>query len=497
MANPVVLPRALLIYAITIPLALVTGFLLTTPLELPSFFSLIFVAFMLLVPVLIRVHHQFLLLAWNAPIVIFFLPGRPALWMLAALLGITFILVNRILDRSLRYNHATQVTASLLFLLAVILVTAKLRGGLGMRSMGDASYGGKNYAYLLAAVVGYFALSLVPIPARRARLAVALFYLPGLLAIVGHLIIFAGPSLYWLFNFFATDAAISQLTSEEARQGFLRLPGVSQTCMFLSWFLLARYGLCGILDLKRPWRLALFLGLFVLSMAGGFRSVLAWYFVVVAIQFFLEGLHRTIWLPVSLALGLLGLALLFPLAPHLPHSLQRTVSFLPVEVDAAVRADAEGSTEWRVRMWKYLLPELPKYVFLGKGYAIDPNDIYFAQFSGRSGSGEDFEGSMVAGDYHSGPLSVFIPLGGPGFVAFLLFLAASLRVLYLNYRNGEPGLMTINTFLFAYFLAHTLLFFSVFGGLTTSFYLFAGNIGLSVALNGGVRTRPAPAQAGG
>ena len=34
------------------------------------------------------------------------------------------------------------------------------------------------------------------------------------------------------------------------------------------------------------------------------------------------------------------------------------------------RLDAEGSTEWRLDMWKALLPEVPQYLLLGKGFAF-------------------------------------------------------------------------------------------------------------------------------
>ena len=94
---------------------------------------------------------------------------------------------------------------------------------------------------------------------------------------------------------------------------------------------------------------------------------------------------------------------------------------------------------------------------------------------------------MIAGDYHSGPLSVIIPFGIYGAVAFAWFLWASVRVLYQNYRFGEPGLKTINTFLLAYFVVRIFSFIFIFGSLYSDLVGFCGLIGLSVSLNGVAR----------
>jgi hypothetical protein len=142
-------------------------------------------------------------------------------------------------------------------------------------------------------------------------------------------------------------------------------------------------------------------------------------------------------------------------------------------------------------MWKRMLPELHKYVFLGKGYSINLADIYFANEAIRRGFGENYEALMESGDYHNGPLSVYVPFGSVGVAAFLWFLFVSARALYHNYRYGDPALQQINTFLLAFFVAQTIFFITVFGAFSAQLYVFTGTIGFSVALNGGVRERPA------
>jgi len=125
-------------------------------------------------------------------------------------------------------------------------------------------------------------------------------------------------------------------------------------------------------------------------------------------------------------------------------------------------------------------------LWLGKGYRIDPNELYFAVISGGAG-GIAAEASMVAGDYHSGPLSTIIPLGLGGTLAFLWLLGAGIRVLYRNYRYGDPALQRINGFFLAFFIAQIIFYLGVFGALNYQLCAFTGLLGMSVSINGGVR----------
>jgi len=71
----------------------------------------------------------------------------------------------------------------------------------------------------------------------------------------------------------------------------------------------------------------------------------------------------------------------------------------------------------------------------------------------RSGLLNNYEGSLVAGDYHNGPLSVLMPFGLWGAIAVAWLLAAGVKVLYDNFRYGDVRLRLINTALLSFFLA--------------------------------------------
>jgi hypothetical protein len=73
---------------------------------------------------------------------------------------------------------------------------------------------------------------------------------------------------------------------------------------------------------------------------------------------------------------------------------------------------------------------------------------------------------------------------------------ASIRVLWANYKYGDPEIRTCNTLLLSYFIAKTILFFFVFGGLYGDLVFFVGLVGFSISLNNGVAKKVlAPARA--
>jgi len=165
-----------------------------------------------------------------------------------------------------------------------------------------------------------------------------------------------------------------------------------------------------------------------------------------------------------------------------------------VDINPDVRGETTGSTEWRWEMWRVVWAEVPKYLLVGKGYAIDPTDLYLASEAGRRGLLPDYSESLTAGDYHSGPLSVLVPFGIGGTIALLWLLGAGIKVLHYNRRHGDPRLKLINDFFFTYFLTQCLFFFFVFGDVKSQLCLFLGILGLSVSLNGGVCRKPAVAR---
>jgi hypothetical protein len=350
--------------------------------------------------------------------------------------------------------------------------------------MGSDTYGGKGYFFIGVATIGYFALTSTRIPLNRAYPYVAMFFLSGLTSLISNLVYFV-PSLWFLYDLFppafASDQARADITLDTH---LIRLAGVVPASQAIEAFMLARYGLRGVFDVTRPWRMVFFLFVFCVSLYGGYRSTLVLFGFVFVALFFIEGLWRTRFAVMLAALALIGGTLTIAYASRMPFPVQRTLSFLPfVEVDPIVRGSADSSSEWRINMWKVVLPEIPHYLLKGKGYALSGRELEMIQdpaFMTRAA-----EGAIFAGDFHNGPLSLVIPFGVYGLVAFLWLAVASIRFLANNYHYGHPSLRRANGLLLALFIGKLAFFLFIFGAIQTDLAYFTGILGFGVALNHG------------
>ena len=485
------LPRLLLIYGVCIPVAIFVGYFLATPLDLVPFVIFALLVMLLGIPLLMRWHHPLLVFSWNAAMIVIVLPGQPYLWVPMAGVSFLFGLLDRILSKRETFMNVASVVWPLVLLALIIIFTAKTTGGVGFRSFGSTSYGGKRYVVMLAAILGFFAFVGRGVPIHLAPRYAALFFLSSVTAMLSNLAFAGGPALYFLYYVFPVDYALTQAGATFAVTGnpVMRLTGLSVAAVGFFCFMLVRYGILGVLDFSKPWRLLIVLAVTFVSLLGGFRSFAIVLGLLLLFQFFLEGLHTTKYLPVGIITAVLALSLLLPFASELPRAVQRSLSFIPfIQMDADTRRDADGSVDWRFRMWQALVPEVPKYLWIGKGFAINPTDLYLTEDGVKKGLRSDIEPALITGTYHNGPLTLLIAFGIPGALAFGLFLIGAGRALYRNYRYSPTALRSINTFLLSYFLARAVYFVLFYGQIAEDLYLFTGVTGLSICLNGGVRS---------
>ncbi len=128
----------------------------------------------LLAPILLRWHHFLLIVTWNLPgITIFFLPGRPPVWLLlftAPEPGHFPAAADHQWE-----GHASSPTplspvrAAVIFHLAVLFFTAKLTGGIGLHSMERVSGGKKKLCHPVFRDSGYFATARSPDSAQTCK----------------------------------------------------------------------------------------------------------------------------------------------------------------------------------------------------------------------------------------------------------------------------------------------------------------------------------------
>jgi hypothetical protein len=144
MNNSAAILRALIVYAICIPLAIVVGAVAVSMANSPSYsnFGAIGVlALVLAVPILLRWHHPLLVLSWNLPLVVFFLPGRPAVYLPLMMVSLGISILQRAINKNMRFIAVPQITLPLACLALVALGTAKMTGGIGLHALGDPVMG--------------------------------------------------------------------------------------------------------------------------------------------------------------------------------------------------------------------------------------------------------------------------------------------------------------------------------------------------------------------
>lgn len=478
------LPPWLLLYGLCVPLALAVGYFLATPFAFTSYTLVGLLLIGLAFPILLRWHHSLVIFTWNASLIVFFLPGQPSLGIVMAGCSLMLSLVRGTVRREKCFVPVLSVARSLIFIGVVAAVTALITGGMGGRALGTETWGAKRYLGIFGAIAGYFAMVAEAVPKEKAMRYASIFLLSGITAAFSDLIYAAGTKFHFLYLIFSADLVGLQVLS---RDSLLRLSGVAFAAQSAVFFMFLRYGIRGIFDLTRPWRPVLFSGLFFLSLLGGYRSMIILGALVFLFQFWFEKLFSgrplVIFLMVVLLLGC-GMVVFLD---KLPLSVQRSLSFLPLDVDPAARLDAQGTLDWRLQIWKIEFPEVPNYLLVGKGFAYSGTDYSLTQEAMRRGMYNSYEDTLISGNYHNGLLTLIIPFGIWGMAGFAWFCWASLRVLHANYRFGESSLSKVNTFLVSFFVARLIFYVVFYGQFDLDLPVFAGIVALSITLNGGVR----------
>jgi len=499
MSNALAIIRSLIIYSLCLPLAIFVGYLLAMPMDSSSVASWRGVG-AAVVPVILRWHHPFLVASWNLSLVMFFPARRTAPVDCHVRVSLLLSVLHHIFESGSEARVRTVGGAPFDF----FAPGDPGHGQVDRRyrhadARGDA-YGGRRYIVWWRRSSG---ISRCPASASRPAATTYTWrcsFLPGLSAAVGNLAELVGPQFYFIFAFFPADSLRSftpdfspdgaftvwRIFRGGGRGGLVRI-GAARSAR-----LVPHERTLAFSAVPDPRRFSSQPALAHLDHVGGHLDQFAGWVP--------RGGHHFC---ADISLPVLSrrpaseprLADRCPARDFWPwrsvcHFCQAAtrdptdVQFLPVEIDPVVRMSAEATVEWRLRMWRTVAPTVPQYLVLGKGYSINPSELAMAQ---GPTMGDGSEASMVAGDYHSGPLTLLIPLGIWGALGFLWFLGAAVRLFYRNYRYGDPELRLINTFLFSYFVVHIFSFFTIFGSFHHEFFSFTGLAALSICLNGGMR----------
>ncbi len=176
---------------------------------------------------------------------------------------------------------------------------------------------------------------------------------------------------------------------------------------------------------KKPWWIVVAGVACVGIMVSGFRNVIANVVILfAAVSLLYKRWFALLGLP-ALALGVLTVMSSQGLLHKMPYGVQRVCSVVPfLDVDPAIRRAAEGSTDWRVEMWRWALDDRENFIkdkVWGDGFAKPMSDLlastYQKAYGLTQGNQEEF---ARGGVWHSGPISTIQVMGYVGFSLYLI-----------------------------------------------------------------------------
>jgi hypothetical protein len=317
-------------------------------------------------------------------------------------------------------------------IMILYLATCWIRNPVGVEALQSDRVGGRPYFDVFIAVLAFFVISRTKVTARNSQKYAVLIGAGRMFDGFGALALARLPELAVLTAYYSSTQFslveelpfnnINQMVNPYSteRLGYLGFIGAP-----LLLLLAARYPISALLNIARPWRLALLITGIVFVLLSGFRSVI----LAAAGAFFLAGYLRRGWME-PLRIGVFCVLVYVFLAVgngalfNLPLSAQRALSWLPGKWDSVAKAEAEGSTEWRTYMWKIMLTTntyIDSHMF-GDGFGFKRRDYERMAHMREYGGEGNQELFMISGGVHSGPVSAIRFVGYVGLALYLVIL---------------------------------------------------------------------------
>lgn len=330
----------------------------------------------------------------------------------------------------------------------VYLLTVFLRNPVGVEALGSDRVGGRPYFDVVVACAGYWVLTRVSASPMESLFIPILAGLGHGFTVVINVIANNFPSTIrpMALIYSGIGAAEDQDGSgpllpdeNEGRKAYLQGFGAN--------LFLAACSLWRPLTLLNPLNFGRFIFFAFAALAillSGFRSAVITGFALFMLGTYFRRGGLEVFRITALCVLCIGLLLLLQgNVLNLPLPVQRSLSFLPGKWDYSTLNEAQGSTEWRLQMWKTILSG-NKYIenkWLGDGFGFTRRQLEIMTANAQTGSTLDQqENLMINGGVHSGPVSSirFVGFLGLALFAILLILVAIRAVQLIRRSEGTP-----------------------------------------------------------
>ena len=364
-------------------------------------------------------------------------------------------------------QQAPPMPLSFLFLLIFLgwLGIIISQRGFGLLSAGGQAIGGTAYVKIAATAVFLYASRYIYLPPRYWRIAAILMILGALVpAIAQMMYIVSGGKLEFQYNFVAFYSGTEESLKNTFSGGVVRFTFLATVAMSATMATL-------IFTTRRAsisWRTAVLLMVsLAIGLLSGFRSAILSFVGITTIYLIMHA-PKGRKMPRVLAFGLLGfvmLCLAVALASVLPLAVQRALSWIPfAHVDAMAASEARESTLWRIELWRYCWERVPDYLFIGRGFTIDLDDLLL--YSVRQ---HRIYRYWADHNYHNGPLSLLLDTGLTGTILMILFMVFStFEVMRGKFTVGDNFVYRFLQYMRATYLFSIISFWLFFGDIRSS-----------------------------
>ena len=401
-----------------------------------------------------------------------YVPGLPPFLMAFHILAagiVPVLLAARCMKRPAYPHLLTELFFPLLYA-AIILVTILVRG-FGVRLLGGSAWGGARYVHLLCGLAFYTVSDNVTLTPKQWRWTVIAFFGSALLPSIAELVfLLSKGQIHHLYYVIRVErvSAVQSLRVILGGQGIMRLQ-VSKYIAFLFVMFVALYRYDGRKRILIQGTCAL---AFLFAGLSGHRSAILYLVCFIPlVTYYLTGkVPWRIFIIYSVGLVVTVVLLNFVVS-ILPLAAQRSISWIPfVDVSFDASSSAASTTRWRFAVWRRLLSRLPDYWLIGRGFVFSPQ---VAQTEVRT-FWHSIDWAVATHNYHSGPLSLLIDVGIPGFLAGCGIMIGAITRHLKQLRNvwADAKLARYHHVILASLTVNVLRFFLVHGDASNSIVQF-------------------------
>ena len=396
----------------------------------------------------------------------FSVTGDASLHLLLMLCFIIFIIMK--LAISNRQSIQTSVPRKVcIALLSLIVITAFYRGW-GLRILDGTTWGGMQYVNLIAALFFYLFSYYVTITQKQLERTIRWLFVLSLIPAAGCLLVHFMPSMKWIENVVPMEKNEQQWQASEG----VRWAAMQSSAIWM--------GILALLIYDRRTKFTFVVVLvsvlsFIMLGLSGHRAVAVLLGLIIFVYIFVKRREARLFQFLKLAgVMIILVTIIYIFVGELPRTFQRAFAWLPgINVSYEAGMDASNTSEWRIELWRQLIPMIPDYLWIGRGLA-------FSQIEAQSAS-------VLASDvgtqhlyftavhlYHNGPLLLVLDLGLFGFALGLGFMLSGI-VHYgrLSRRIlGGSGWNTAYIVFYSFFVGDCIFFLTVFGAVAPLCVIF-------------------------